>query len=210
MITANRTVQILLLYLFIANMGVSLFGPIFAVFITGSIAGATLATAGFAVALSSMTKSIIQIPLARYLDKTPGENDEFYTLIGGSMLGTIYIGSLIFVNYPWQLYGLALVSGVADACLMAAYYALFSHHVDRTAQGLEWSLLSVIGLTASFALGGALGGILAEQIGFRHLFYIAASLNGIATLLIILLYPRRKNLKKKKITPTVSLKRGRV
>ncbi|MBI2603953.1 MAG: hypothetical protein HYW56_00215, partial [Candidatus Harrisonbacteria bacterium] len=55
--------------------------PIFSVFIVRNIAGATLVTVGIAVALYWSVKSLLQIPLAIYLDKTDGERDDFYALI---------------------------------------------------------------------------------------------------------------------------------
>lgn len=197
MIAANRTVKILLVYLFTANMGASLFAPVFAVFITQTIVGATLATVGFSLAIYSFTKSVIQIPLAKFLDRTSGEMDEFYAMIIGSITGVLYMFGLVLTNQVWQLYMLAVLSGAADACLMAAYYAVFSHHIDKKSQGFEWSLLSVIGLSASVAIGGALGGLLADQVGFQRLFLIAGMISLVATLLLILLYPHIKRSKRK-------------
>jgi MFS family permease len=205
--TTNRTVQILLVYLFIANLGASLFAPIFAIFITESIAGATIATVGFAIAISSLVKSSVQIPLSRFFDRTKGEMDEFYAMGFGSLLGICYMTSLTFVHEIWQLYALAIVVGLADGCLMASYYSLFSHHVDKNAQGFEWSLLSVFGLTASMAIGGALGGLIAQEIGFYRLFLIAAMLNSIATLLIILLYPHMRRARRKSPRKRITVSR---
>ena len=83
-ITVNRAVQILLDYLFFVVMSISLFAPIFAVFVNDFIVGATLKTVGFAVAFYAISKSIVQIPLARFLDRKKGELDDFYVLISGA------------------------------------------------------------------------------------------------------------------------------
>ena len=85
-ITVNRAVQILLIYLFFVVVSGGLFAPIFAVFITGFIPGATLKTVGFALALYAVAKSVLQIPLARFLDKHRGERDDFYTLMAGALV----------------------------------------------------------------------------------------------------------------------------
>jgi MFS family permease len=188
-IVVNRTIQILLIYLFIANLSASLFGPIFAVFITKSIAQASLRTVGFAISIYSITKLLVQIPLARFLDRRQGEKDEFYAMALGSLLGTAYMFGLVFTDQIWQLYALEIVSGIADASLMAAYYAVFSHHIDKRSQGFEWSLFSTIGLTISVACGGAIGGVLADRFGFQQIFLIAATINAMAVLLILLLRP---------------------
>ena len=50
-ITANRAVQILLIYLFFVVASGGLFVPIFAIFVTDFLPGATLKTVGFALGL---------------------------------------------------------------------------------------------------------------------------------------------------------------
>src|SRR6266568_3556140 len=139
----NRVIQTLLIFLFIVNAALALFGPFFAVFITSSVIGATLKTVGFATALYAITRSIIQIPLARKIDKKIGEHDDFYVMLFGSSIACFYALGLYFVHFAWQLYILSLMSGVGDACLMAAFYGIFARHIDKGSEGFEWSLLSV-------------------------------------------------------------------
>lgn len=188
-ITVNKAVQIMLFYLFFVVMAESLFTPIFAVFITGSIFGATLRTAGFALALYALAKSVVQVPLARYLDKQKGEKDDFYCLISGAVVAVIYPFGLVFVSEIWHLYFLEILAGVGTAALMAAYYSLFARHVDKGAEGFEWSLFSVGGLTVSSAIGAAVGGILADIFGFRLLFLINGIINFIVLFALLRLYP---------------------
>ena len=162
-ITVNRAVQIMLLYLFFVVTSTALFVPIFAVFITDFIAGATLSTVGFALGLYAVAKSSLQIPLARFLDKHKGERDDFYALIAGAVVG--------------------------DAALMSAYYSLFARHVDKGSEGFEWSLFSVGGLTISSAIGGAIGGILGDIFGFKILFLISGIINSLVLFVLFSLYP---------------------
>ncbi len=193
----NRVVQILLLFLFLLNVSEGLFSPLFAVFVTHFVAGATLATVGFAAALAAIAKSVLQIPLARKIDAKKGERDDFYVMLAGAILSTLYPLGLILISLPWQLYLLETLSGAASACLMAAYYALFSRHIDKGREGFEWSLFSVWGLTISSALGGAVGGVIADAIGFHRTFAISAILSLIATFFLAFLYPLLDGWKKK-------------
>lgn len=188
-ITINRAVQIMLVYLFCVVTAESLFAPIFAVFITTSIPGATLKTAGFALALYAIAKSILQIPLARFLDKTKGEKDDFYTLMAGAVVAVFYPFALLGVSQIWHLYLLEMIAGLGTAALMAAYYSLFARHVDKGAEGFEWSLFSVGGLTVSSAIGAALGGVLADAFGFRLLFLINGIVNLLVLFVLFYLYP---------------------
>src|SRR3989344_5341538 len=141
-ITVNRAIQILLIYLFFVVTAESLFAPLLAVFITERVAGATLRTVGFALALYAIAKSAVQVPLARTLDKTQGEYDDYYTLLIGAGLTVLYPFLLIFISKPWHLYVLEILSGVSAAALMAAYYSLFARHIDKGSEGFEWSLFS--------------------------------------------------------------------
>lgn len=188
-ITVNRAVQILLVYLFAINVAGGLFGPLFAIFITGFIEGATLKTVGFALGLFAVAKSILQVPLARFLDKHNGERDDFYTLMAGALIEVMYPLALLFISKIWHLYTLEILAGFSSAALMASYYSLFARHVDKGAEGFEWSLFSVGGLTISSAIGAAAGGILADIFGFRLLFIFAGIINFIVFFILLGLYP---------------------
>lgn len=188
-ITVNRAVQILLLYLFLVVVSGGLFVPIFAVFVTDFIPGATLKTVGFALGLYAVAKSVLQIPLARFLDKHKGERDDFYALMVGAVVAVIYPFALLGVSEIWHLYLLEAFVGLGDAALMSAYYSLFARHVDKGAEGFEWSLFSVGGLTISSAIGGAIGGVLGDLFGFRLLFLTSGIINLLVIFVLFSLYP---------------------
>lgn len=198
-LTINRAIQLLISFLFIVNIGEGLFAPVFAVYVTSELQGASVQTVGFAVALFALVKSVVQVPLARWLDHRAGEDDDFYVILFGSCIGIAYSLGLIFIAHHWHLYVLAALNGVGAACLMAAYYAIFSHHIDRSSEGLEWSLMSVWGLTLSVAIGGAAGGMIAEYFGFDITFLIAALLHLLATGLLIVLYPQLQTFRKRSL-----------
>ncbi|OGF87724.1 hypothetical protein A3B19_02100 [Candidatus Giovannonibacteria bacterium RIFCSPLOWO2_01_FULL_46_32] len=188
-ITVNRAVQILLLYLFFVVTSTALFVPIFAVFVTDFVIGATLSTVGFALGLYAMAKSALQIPLARFLDKHSGERDDFYVLVAGAIVAVIYPFALLGVSKVWHLYALEAFVGLGDAALMSAYYSLFARHVDKGAEGFEWSLFSVGGLTISSAIGGAIGGVLGDLFGFKLLFLTSGIINLLVIFVLFSLYP---------------------
>ena len=101
------------------------------------------------------------------------------------------------------MYTLEVLTGIGDACTMAAYYAIFSHHIDRNSEGFEWSLLSVGGLTISTAVGGVIGGFVSQRFGFSTVFIGAGLLNIIGVLLLVLLYPYIKILRKSRHYKTI-------
>lgn len=170
-------------------MGAALFSPIFAIFIKDFIVGATLKTMGFAVAIYALTKAIFQIPLAKKIDKYDGERDDFFALAAGAVIGIIFPFSMLAINHVWQLYLFEALAGIGDASLMAAYYGIFAKHTDKGSESFEWSLFSALGITVSTAIGGAFGGLIADNLGFRFLFLISGILNLLAGTLFFLLYP---------------------
>ena len=188
-ITVNRAVKILLLYLFFVVVSGGLFATIFAVSVTDFIPGATLKTVGFALGFYAIAKSVLQIPLARFLDKRKGERDDFYALMAGASVAVIYPFALLAISKAWHLYFLEAFVGFGDAALMSAYYSLFARHVDKGAEGFEWSLFSVGGLTISSAIGGAIGGVLGDLFGFRLLFLTSGIINFFVMFILFYIYP---------------------
>src|SRR3989338_9327997 len=105
-ITINRAIQILLVYLFVIVTTETLYVPIFAVFVTqtSAIVDASLRTVGFALAFYAIAKSVVQVPLARFLDNHKGERDDFYILMAGGLMSAIYPFFLLLVSRSWHLY----------------------------------------------------------------------------------------------------------
>ena len=69
--------------------------------------------------------------MARLLDSRKGERDEFNVMVLGAVLSMAYPLSFLLAQAPWHLMLIAALGGASTACIMAAYYSLFSHHVDR-------------------------------------------------------------------------------
>ncbi len=199
----NKTIQILLLFLFTINAGAALYMPIFAVFVTQHIIGATLATIGITTSLYSLTKSVFQIIIAKKLDSRAGEKDDFIMLMIGVIIGIVYSFAYLFIQHKWQLFTIEAFAGLGDACIMAAYYAIFSHHIDKGSQGFEWSLFSIGGITLSASIGGLLGGLIAEHYGFNIIFIAAGTLNIVGMFLLIALYPYIKIFRTQKTYKTI-------
>lgn len=204
-ITINRAVQILLYYLFFVVTSSGLFIPIFAIFITSFITDASLSTVGFALAFYAVAKSLVQVPLARYLDSNRGEKDDYVTLLIGAVIAVLYPFALLFISKSWHLYFLEAMVGLGDAALMSAYYSIFAHHVDKGSEGFEWSLFSVGTQTISLAIGGAIGGIVADHFGFKALFFSSGVINFLAVIILFLLYPMLDKGGPKSLPPVYTL-----
>ena len=64
----NRVVKTLVITDFFINAAFGSFGPVFAIFITQQIQGGSASVAGYAAAAYWIVKSLVQLPIARFLE----------------------------------------------------------------------------------------------------------------------------------------------
>lgn len=163
--------------------GWGLINPILAVFFTEQIIGGSVAVAGLASTIYFATKCVFQIPIARFIDLRKGEWDDFWIMIFGSLLITLAPFMLIFATFPWHIYIIQIIHGVGGALSYPSWMAIFTRHIDKKEEGLEWSLYYTATDIGS-ALTAGLGGFLALTFGYRNLFAIVGVLSLIGTLFL--------------------------
>ncbi len=188
LLVLNRVILILIAgeFLLVTFLGLTI--PIFSLFVVDEIVGGTVAVVGYSYATYWIVKSVLQIPIARWLDRRSGERDDFWVMIAGSILGGLTAMSFyFFAKEVWHIYALESVLGIADALVVPPLYAIFSRHLDRGHESFEWSLQSSISFDASSALGAALGGLIGGVFGLRFVFLFAGvgALLGAALLLCL-------------------------
>src|SRR3970040_1746087 len=121
----NHVVRTLVLSDFFFNSGFSLFAPIFAVYVTQQIHGGALEIIGLAAAIFQIFKSVLQVPIARYLDKNHGEYDDFYSMVFGSFLISMVPFLYLFASLPVHVYIFSAIYGIGLAFLVPPWYAIF-------------------------------------------------------------------------------------
>lgn len=186
----NPIVRILVTTDFFYNAAFGSFAPIFAIFITGQIAGGSARVAGFAVAAYWIVKSVLQLPIARFLDRTDGERDDFWALFFGYLASSFVPFAYLFAREPWHIYVIQGFLGFSMAWAIPAWYVIFTRHVDKNRIGFEWSLQSVFAVGISSALAAAAGGYAVERFGFQFLFLASGCLTFLASLLLLRLKGR--------------------
>jgi len=195
----NYVIKTLVLSDFFVNAGFSVFAPVFAIFVTQQIQGGSLQVVGFAAAIVQIAKVTLEIPIAKFLDKNHGEYDDFYSLILGSVLIAIVPFLYLIATEVNHLYFISALYGTGIAFTVPPWYAIFSRHIDKLKESFEWSLDSVaIGISGAGA--AAIGGILAQRLGFNFIFFIGGILAIFGGLNQIKIY---KDLKEKVSTGQV-------
>jgi len=179
----NKVIEFLTLSDILMLSGWGLITPIIAVFFTEQIEGGSVALAGLASAAYFLTKSIIQIPMARFIDMKRGEKDDYRTMIIGSSIITLCAFLYIFVRFPWQVILVQVVYGIGGALSYPSWLAIFTRHIDKRKEGFEWSLYyTATDIGAAFA--GALGGLLAASFGYKFVFMIVGIMSTLGTIFL--------------------------
>lgn len=183
----NHVIRTLVVSDFFINAGFSVFAPIFAVFVSKQISSGNLEVIGFAAALTQVFKVTLQIPIAKYLDRNHGEYDDFYSMILGSFLISSVPFLYLFASAPLHVYIFSAVYGIGLAFLVPPWYAIFSRHLDKMMENVEWSMDSVaIGIASAGT--AALGGVLATRFGFGTVFILGGFLAIIGSIQQLRIY----------------------
>jgi len=180
----NRVVKSLILSDVVLLFGWGLIGPIFAVFILTNIKGGSALVAGVSAGIYWLLKSIIQIPVAKFLDKTNGEKDDFFALFFGILAASLVPLGYLFIKQPWHLYLLQSFYALCMAFVVPSWSGIFTRHAEKGREAFCWSLESS-GLGIGTGAAGILGGILVKAIGFNLLFFFVFALTFISAFLLL-------------------------
>ena len=185
-IKINRVVKFLVLSDLLFLGGWSMVSPILSIFMVRKIPGATLVTVGLVIGLYWLIKSLLQIPVANYLDTHDGESDDFYALLLSLTLAALAAFILAVTTALWQLFAAQFIYAIAMGLYVPSWSGIFSHHLDDKRFSFDWSLDStVVGLTSFVAALSS--GILAEKFGFSPVFFIVGTLSLMSAIMLFLI-----------------------
>lgn len=185
----NWVIKILIISDFLIWVSYQLFAPIFAVFVTDQLFGGSLEVVGISSSIYFVAKSVVEAPVGMWIDRTRAETDDLLTALVGTILTALVFFSYNFMTDIWQLYVAQGILGIGAAVAFPGWYSIFTRHIDKHKEALEWSLYDVL-LGIGMAGSAALGGFLATEYGFSLVFNLA----GVSTIVgaILLLTIRNK------------------
>lgn len=195
--TISKIVKFLIASDFFLNLGWGLLSPIFALFVLEQITinnpAKAAEVAGFAALFYWITKSFIEIPIGRFLDKHDGEKDDFWFMtLGLLIVAFVPLGYLISTE-PWHIYFFQVVHAIGMAMALPSWLAIFTRHIDKGKEAFEWSM-ETTSISMGAGIAGGIGGILASMLGFRILFIFVSGLTMISALLYLFI---RKDVSKR-------------
>lgn len=194
-----KSVSSVIRYLTLADLfvagGFGLIGPIFAVYVVETIPNAGVDIVGIATMIYLITKSLGQIPIGNFIDKIKGERDDFWFLFFGYSFHGIIPLLYLFIKTPYQLYFVEFLLGIFAAFVFPSWYAIFTRHIDKGKEGIEWGTYNtLVDLGGAFAAG--IGGLIAVSFGFKILFVSASLCVFLGALGLIPIYKEMRILKK--------------
>ncbi|MFH1036681.1 MAG: MFS transporter [Patescibacteria group bacterium] len=200
MASLNKVIRILIASDFLLQSGWGLVGPIFAIFLTQQIEGGDLKMVGFVATVYWIVKSLVQPTIAKYLDREHGEKDDFIFLIAGMYVANLVPLGYIFSTQPWHIYTLEFIRGLAMACVVPTWSAIFTRHIDKGREAFSWSMEST-GIGFAAGLAGAFGGLLASVVGFKIVFVLVSFFGILSSSALLLI--RGHFFEKNHFAPTV-------
>lgn len=154
--------------------------PIFAVFVDKDIIGGNVEIAATSVSVHLFARMLVELVIAKMLG-TRNETDKFiFTIMGTTIVAISFVGfALSYDVLP--LYFFYALAGVGMGVASPGKYSLFSTHLDKNKESVEWGIYDAITLFG-MAIAAALGGFIAKLYGFRTLFLIAAVFTFVGSL----------------------------
>jgi len=183
----NSLIKILTYSDLLIISGWGLVNPIFAVYLSTKIKNGNLELAGLAMAVFYITKSFLQIPVARFIDSIKGELDDMITMAVGTCIISIVPFLYAQVSTAAQVLLLQAFYGIGYALVTPGWLAIFTRHLDRHQEAEEWSVYNSM-TSLGAALAGALGGFIAEKFGFQVLFLAVGIICIAGTSLLYFVY----------------------
>ena len=181
----NKIVIRLIASDFFLQSGWGLIAPIFAIFVTQQIEGGSLEVVAFAVATYWIVKSTVQPFLANVLDVIKGEKDDFDFLVYGSYANAFVPLGYFFATDVWHIFGLEILRGIAMACIVPAWFGIFTRHINKGWEAFSWSIQST-GFGFAAGISAAFGGLVAAFLGFGPVFILVSALQFVSATLLFL------------------------
>lgn len=206
----NKVIKLFIVADLLLFTGWGVVAPLFAVFVVTDIRDATIVTVGAVSGVYWLTRSIFQVPIALFLDKTEGEKDDFYSLVIGLMVIAVSAFSFMLATNIWHIYFITFVKGLGFALYTPPWNAIFSRHLDKGHTVFDWAIHSSIA-SFSIAIGGFVGGWIVLVAGFKTVFLLVglSALSGALLLLFVpeVVLPRKVSVEPKIVPPSITQKK---
>lgn len=153
-----------------------------AIFISDRVSGGTVIAIGISSTIYFATKSMVQLPLSRIIDKSPRKAK--IALVGGALLATLSPLIYLFAKDIWLVYLAQFIYGLGGGLSYPAWTGIWSRHLDRGQEGFEWSLYST-SIEIGVAAAAVIGATVAQLFGFNATFILVSLFSLVGCILLL-------------------------
>ena len=167
--------------------GFGLIEPILAIFIKENMVGGTIFAAGIASTIYLVTKSLVQLPFARYVDSH--DHKLIWLKLGSALIVTVPFLYMLAKEIHF-IYAIQIIYGIGAGLAYPAWLGIWSSNIDKDHQSFEWSFYyTLVGLGT--AMTAIMGAAVAEYVGFNYTFLLVGILSFIGCALLYTLEKKR-------------------
>lgn len=163
-----------LLLLFLINsifvFAGSLFGPLYALYV--SRLDNSITAISFSWSVFMLSSTLFSYLIGKYGDKL--KEQEYLLAAGFFVRGLAWVGYIFVDNLVWLIV-LQVFLGLGEAMGTPSWNAIFAKHLDNKKEVMEYSSWNVIN-NLMVATATVVGGFIASYFGFNALFVIMSSL----------------------------------
>lgn len=148
---------------------------IIAVFVVSTLPGGNVRTAAFGFTLYLLVRVISELVVSNYV-KFPSDRKRMITDVTGMILLTCSYLMIAFFPTLVTFYVFFIVAGMSFAISSPAKLSMFSLNLGRAEASRTWGIYHAVTFTG-MGIATALGGVIAEEFGFKTLFIISSIIN---------------------------------
>ncbi len=154
--------------------------PIFAIFVVNNINGGNVETASFGFSVYLISRVVLELIIGKLLVNSSDKRKMKLAVAGMILLSFSYLG-FAYTKEILGMYLFYIVAGMGLGIASPAKNALFSIHLDKSKEAVEWSLADALAF-GGMAVASIAGGMIVKGFGFQTLFLLAFGVNLIAIL----------------------------
>jgi len=176
----NNKLKLLMFSDIFVVTGMGLIDPIIAVFIKDNLIGGSLFSIGIASTIFLITKSVVQLPFAKFIDR---HEHKLRWLIIGTFMIVVVPFIYIFANHIYIIYLAQFLHGIGSGLAYPTWLGLWSANLSKKKRSYHWSIYSTttgLGTAGAAATGSAL----AQFIGFQWTFVIVGIMSLIGCIIL--------------------------
>ncbi|MDG6221927.1 MAG: MFS transporter [Candidatus Bathyarchaeota archaeon] len=170
----DKTILLLMVSDVFLLTGFGLMQPILSIFIKDNLVDGTVFAAGIAVMLFMLTKSLVQLPLSKIVDKRK-RGFRIKLVIAGTFVVSLVPFIYIFATQVIYIYLAQIIYGLGSGLAFPSWMGLWSKNSAIYRKSYDWSIYSTA-TGIGTAIAAVVGATIAELLGFSYTFILVGVL----------------------------------